>query len=794
MFRKHSFFLLVSFCLLHTSGLYAQWDHILSTTVKFGYTLQNPDIQAIAIGKFDANPFLGFNNTPPNGPRARLHISDFFMTYLNPLNGDTADYFPSGALFRTAGNRNIENNWRMFTGDDHPTATEKGRLFVSAWDGAAPPNANQSGKEFNVQSSEGHLLLNSSGFSTNPSMNGIRNRVRVGSFDWISSTINIENVTGVGITAGSQYTTANSLFPIINPQAILHLGTEPPTGSGFRDWMRMGTLTTFNTDVTFFGLRFRDYDADDAVIAWGDNQFVQGAISDPLCFTFTGSAASPAPANSNDGLEVGRITVHVGASGQNTNARWGIGSEWTQSIYPKRAFDVQDPTGPQLRLSFDVNPGGSQVRGIYTDFEATSAGDLIISPRNNPTTSSNVPRFVGINTVSTSPPTNDLDVNGTARIRVLNNSTGTVVVADANGVLYKDPNFAAATITADNGLNMSTTTNVQLGGALILNTEVSQNTHHLVFSNATGNFGIGRHFDGLTNLPANRFEVYNGSSPLNINGTTQNGAYVQTYFNAVPTFPGGAFTTAGSFLNSTTTPVGYVYRAIGVRGEAQLSCSENLGIYGLAITPAQGTPKNYGVYGEASGGITNYGVYGKSLLPTTNNYGVYGEALNGVFNYGVYAKCATFAPTHWALYCDGRGFIPGGFWTASDSKLKNNITVLAPEEAINLIKQFSPKKYEFNSTDYPSFNFPTGEQYGIMADELESILPQFVTDAVHPSVQDSTGNEIYPAVSFKAVNYQALVPILIQGVKDQQAQIEAQQAQIASLTASLNEIKKLLKL
>lgn len=269
---------------------------------------------------------------------------------------------------------------------------------------------------------------------------------------------------------------------------------------------------------------------------------------------------------------------------------------------------------------------------------------------------------------------------------------------------------------------------------------------------------------------------------------------MQTYFNAVPTFPGGAFTTAGSFFNSTTTPVGYVYRAIGVRGEAQLSCSENLGVYGLAITPAQGTPKNYGVYGEASGGITNYGVYGKSLLPTTNNYGVYGEALNGVFNYGVYAKCATFAPTHWALYCDGRGFIPGGFWTASDSKLKNNITVLAPEEAINLIKQFSPKKYEFNSTDYPSFNFPTGEQYGLMADELESILPQFVTDAVHPSVQDSTGNEIYPAVSFKAVNYQALVPILIQGVKDQQAQIEAQKEQIATLTSALDEIKSYLGL
>jgi hypothetical protein len=226
-------FLLISFCLFYSSRLCAQWDYTLSAGVEFGYTITTPaDIQSIVIGRFDANPILGFSNLGSR-PQARFHISDFFMTPIPAQFPDTVDYFPLGALIRTVGNRSIENNWRLFTGDDHPSATEKGRLFVSGWDFSAPQNVNQSGKEFNVQSSEGHLLLNSYGFSTNPLQEGIRNRIRIGSFDWAASTSTFDNLTGVAITAGSLFnsTTIPSLFPIINPQAILHLGTPPPTGS-----------------------------------------------------------------------------------------------------------------------------------------------------------------------------------------------------------------------------------------------------------------------------------------------------------------------------------------------------------------------------------------------------------------------------------------------------------------------------------------------------------------------------------------------------------------------------------
>lgn len=229
-----------------------------------------------------------------------------------------------------------------------------------------------------------------------------------------------------------------------------------------------------------------------------------------MVFKFTGSASSPSPASDPDCLNVGIVTVHLGSNQyMNRGSRWGIGNEFDGNTNPaKRALEVHDQTGVQLRLTFDnYQSPNDQLNGIYTDLSTTSLGDFIIEPRNNDPNNVQNPVIQGNVGINTTAPTNTLDVNGTARIRTLNNSTGTVVVADANGVLFVDPSYTVGSITADNGLNMNPSTNVQLGGALIHDTEVSQNTHHLVFSNATGNFGIGRHFDGLTNLPANRFEV-----------------------------------------------------------------------------------------------------------------------------------------------------------------------------------------------------------------------------------------------------------------------------------------------
>jgi hypothetical protein len=71
-----------------------------------------------------------------------------------------------------------------------------------------------------------------------------------------------------------------------------------------------------------------------------------------------------------------------------------------------------------------------------------------------------------------------------------------------------------------------------------------------------------------------------------------------------------------------------------------------------------------------------------------------------------------------------------------------------------------------------------------MAQELEEVLPGLVTEATRPAEFDSLGNMISAAVQFKAVNYTELIPILIAGFKEQQAQIQSLQEQINGCCAA----------
>ena len=71
-------------------------------------------------------------------------------------------------------------------------------------------------------------------------------------------------------------------------------------------------------------------------------------------------------------------------------------------------------------------------------------------------------------------------------------------------------------------------------------------------------------------------------------------------------------------------------------------------------------------------------------------------------------------------------------------------------------------------------------QVGVSAQEVEKVLPEIVTKA-------PIDNE------YKTVWYQKLTPLLIEGMKEQQTQIEQQQTQIQSLQEQIDELKELIK-
>jgi hypothetical protein len=146
-----------------------------------------------------------------------------------------------------------------------------------------------------------------------------------------------------------------------------------------------------------------------------------------------------------------------------------------------------------------------------------------------------------------------------------------------------------------------------------------------------------------------------------------------------------------------------------------------------------------------------------------------------------------YGHTKWAGYFPGYTYTPGGVWTASDTQLKENIVEISADSAAAKLMQLAPKEYDFSQDQYSFMNLPTEHQYGLLAPELEAVLPNLVTSIHQPAMLDSTGAEVSPAIDFKAMNYQGLIPLLIAGFKAQQQQIADMQQANAAMKAQLDQ-------
>lgn len=265
------------------------------------------------------------------------------------------------------------------------------------------------------------------------------------------------------------------------------------------------------------------------------------------------------------------------------------------------------------------------------------------------------------------------------------------------------------------------------------------------------------------------------------------------------------------------------------------------GMYGF-----YGSGNNYGVFGSGSlGGVwgnTGNGYYG--VLGTSTNYnGVYGfGATNGVFgttngaanallpttagvygnnnNYGVgvLGSCfngsgvAGYSVNYYAGYFTGNVYSTGQF-LPSDGKLKSNVNDFL--SAMDIINQLKPKQYKYRQDgNYKLMNLPAGNHYGLIAEDLERILPQLVKATkfdprmINPDMHEqailsvknisdgtpapasSNQKQISPdeIIDFKAVNYTELIPIMIKGMQEQQEQIEDLKQQVEELNNLITKI------
>ena len=104
--------------------------------------------------------------------------------------------------------------------------------------------------------------------------------------------------------------------------------------------------------------------------------------------------------------------------------------------------------------------------------------------------------------------------------------------------------------------------------------------------------------------------------------------------------------------------------------------------------------------------------------------------------------------------------------------------------------KLTPKSYTLKRSEYPHMNFPEGRQIGLIAQEVEQVIPELVEESVHPGPNDpATGKPGKTMEHYRAMNYIGLTPVLVGAIQEQQKIIEAQKKQIDEMEKRIQALE-----
>jgi len=115
--------------------------------------------------------------------------------------------------------------------------------------------------------------------------------------------------------------------------------------------------------------------------------------------------------------------------------------------------------------------------------------------------------------------------------------------------------------------------------------------------------------------------------------------------------------------------------------------------------------------------------------------------------------------------------ITAGLTTWSDRRFKTNIVPIP--DALNIVMKLNGVRFDWNRGAFPNRNFTEGKQVGLIAQDVETVLPEVV----------STDGEGY-----KSVAYDKVSAVLVEAIKQQQNQIEELKAQVAKLNEQVKQL------
>ena len=127
--------------------------------------------------------------------------------------------------------------------------------------------------------------------------------------------------------------------------------------------------------------------------------------------------------------------------------------------------------------------------------------------------------------------------------------------------------------------------------------------------------------------------------------------------------------------------------------------------------------------------------------------------------------------SEYMLYITGNAFATG-LWSGSDERFKKNISLI--DNSLEKVMKVRGTSFEFRSDEFKDYQFAEGKQFGFIAQELENEFPELVKT-------ESDG--------YKSVNYNGMIPVLLEAIKDQQKMINDLQNEIVNLKTNAEKIE-----
>jgi hypothetical protein len=279
---------------------------------------------------------------------------------------------------------------------------------------------------------------------------------------------------------------------------------------------------------------------------------------------------------------------------------------------------------------------------------------------------------------------------------------------------------------------------------------------------ATGSFtGIYNNLVSLGNTgPNSQFQVLYG------NGTTVSGSNNIVINPSSGSILTNILQTTGTGTTSISPGVGQIYLNGGTSNLIEFNAN------GFA-PPTTGSLRSIGskviLYPGINSTQTDYAI---GIETYTMWYSVPTSSFSGVpTNFKWYAGTTNIA----TLTGTGTFSTNGNVIAfASDKRLKTNIKPI--ENPLDKVKSLNGFTYNWNDKAKSLANYDTEESLvGVFAQEIQEVLPEAVKLA--PFDNDKNGNSI-SGENYLTVQYEKIVPLLIEAIKDQQKQIDELKSKI----------------